>query len=146
MSAIASTKTIINKILPENKYVRTLGPVFSYPKKTIRPRRVDCGLYHGRTISCGNQTCFSEKKTRRTWTPNVHVGKLFSEAFDQRLRLKATTHALKCIEKMGGLDQYLIKTKKEKIDSRFGLWLRKQVLNQQHMVCLMMTMIFLQVF
>lgn len=130
--ALPSTKTIIKKILPENKHIRTLGPVFTYPKQSIRPRRIEFGLYHGKSISFGNQTCFSEKKTRRTWKPNVHVVKLYSETFDQRLRLKATTHALKCIDKMGGLDSYLLQTKKEKIDSRFGLWLRKQILNQRH--------------
>jgi large subunit ribosomal protein L28 len=127
---LTQTKEIINRILPVGKRVKTLGPIFSYPKKSIRPRRIDFGLFHGKTVLFGNQTCFSEKKTRRTFKPNVHAVKLFSEAFDARLRLKATAHAIKCIEKAGGLDNYLLKTPATKIDSRFGLWLRKQVKNQ----------------
>ncbi len=137
MSSIAlpNTKTIIKNILPTGKHIRTLGPVFTYPKKHTRPRRLDFGLYHGKTVLFGNQISFSERKTRRKWQPNVHVVRLYSEAFDQRLRLKATAHALKCIEKKGGLDRYLLETSKEKIDSRFGLWLRKQVIKQMHKVC-----------
>ena len=129
-STLPSTQQILSRLLPEGKRIRTLGPIFTYPKKSIKPRRLEFGLYHGKTVLFGDQTCFSEKKSRRTWKPNVHIVKLYSEAFDARLRLKATAHAIKCIEKMGGLDNYLLKTPKQKIDSRFGLWLRKQVKNQ----------------
>lgn len=137
MSSIAlpNTKTIIKNIISPGKHIRTLGPVFTYPKKHTRPRRLDFGLYHGKTVLFGNQISFSERKTRRKWQPNVHVARLYSEAFDQRLRLKATAHALRCIEKKGGLDRYLLETSKEKIDSRFGLWLRKQVIKQMCKVC-----------
>lgn len=34
---------------------------------------------------------------------------------------------LKCIDKEGGLDNYLVNTRDVKIDSLFGSWLKKQV-------------------
>ena len=38
-----------------------------------------------------------------------------------------TTYVLKCIDKEGGLDNYLVNTKDKKIDSKFGSWLKEQV-------------------
>jgi large subunit ribosomal protein L28 len=101
------------------------------PKHGIRPKRIDTGLYHGRTVQFGNKISFSEKKSRRKWEPNVHIVKLYSEALDKRLRIKATQKALRCIDKAGGLDNYITKTKEVKLDSLFALRLKKLVLDAQ---------------
>lgn len=109
-----------------------LGQVLKYSKNpSTRPKRFDTGLYHDTIILTGNQRSFSERKTKRKWMPNVAWVKLYSEALDTRIQLKATAKALRCIDKAGGLDNYLLNTKSEDVSSRFGNWLKKKIIKQQ---------------
>ncbi|EFC50306.1 predicted protein, partial [Naegleria gruberi] len=87
-------------------------------------KRFDKGLYHDTLIQTGNQRSFSERKTKRKWMPNSHWVKLYSEALDTRVQLRATSKALRCIDKSGGLDNYLIETRPELVGSRYGIWLK----------------------
>lgn len=64
------------------------------------------------------------RSTRRTWKPNVHRKKLYSELLDESFHINVTTAALRTIDKMGGLDNYILYTKDEKLDSLFGLKLK----------------------
>lgn len=48
---------------------------------------------------------------------------------DKRLCLKATTHVLRCVDKYGGLDNYLLQVE-DKYLSAFGNWLRNKVRTQ----------------
>ncbi|KAL9650953.1 hypothetical protein ABK040_015056 [Willaertia magna] len=109
--------------LPSIKF----GHIFKYAKNPNKPKRMDKGLYHGAVILTGNQRSFSERKTKRKWKPNAHWVKLYSEAFDTRIQLKATARALRCIDKAGGLDKYLLNTDPKKVDSRFGQWLKNKI-------------------
>lgn len=67
--------------------------------------------------------------------PNVHYVKLYSEILGQRVRVKATSQVLRIVDKLGGLDNYLLKYKPEKLDSQFGVWLRDKVQKQLELVC-----------
>nr|GEW63146.1 hypothetical protein [Tanacetum cinerariifolium] len=42
--------------------------------------------------------------TRRNWKPNVQEQRLFSYILDRLIRVKVTTHAIRCIDKAGGID------------------------------------------
>jgi len=65
-------------------------------------------------------------RTRRTWKPNVQDKRLFSYVLDRHIRIKVTTHALRCIDKAGGIDEYLLKTPYQKMDTEIGvLWKSK---------------------
>ncbi|EIW79575.1 hypothetical protein CONPUDRAFT_106160 [Coniophora puteana RWD-64-598 SS2] len=75
-------------------------------------KRAQQGLFHGKQKLSGNNVPFSLKKTRRTWLPNVQHKRIPSEALGG-VRVKVTTRALRCIEKHGGLDNYLLNTKCE---------------------------------
>ncbi|KAJ7958648.1 Ribosomal protein [Quillaja saponaria] len=44
------------------------------------------------------------RKSRRSWKPNVQEKRLFSYIFNCHIRVKVTTHALRCIDKAGGID------------------------------------------
>jgi hypothetical protein len=116
-------------------------------------------------------------RTKRTWKPNVQTKRLWSDAFGTMLRLRVTTHALRCIDKevsdspsefgifahaalflysvttvmparpgpdlpsrvcafptrfacsesQGGLDNYLVNTRPDKLDSELGMMLKDQV-------------------
>lgn len=83
------------------------------------------GLYAGKDIRFGNSISFSHRKTRRTFKPNVQKKRLWSRTLQCWLRFNVTTHALKCIDKKGGIDEYLLETKN--LNSIAGL-------NAKHMI------------
>eukprot|EP00976_Prorocentrum_cordatum_P100133 1192106-Prorocentrum_minimum.AAC.4 len=66
-------------------------------------------------------------RSRRSWKPNVVNKKLYSEVLDKVIPMSVTTHALRCIDNKGGLDNYLLKTKDEDIASIRGIELKKQI-------------------
>ncbi|KAK4051203.1 hypothetical protein OIV83_003025 [Microbotryomycetes sp. JL201] len=90
-------------------------------------KRLQTGLYDGRSIQSGNQIGETfNSKTRRRWLPNVQTKTLFSEALGERIKLRVTTGALRTIDKMGGLDSYLFRVKDDRLGQR-GLELRQLV-------------------
>lgn len=58
----------------------------------------------------GNYVAHSERKVRRTWLPNLQKHSYWSELLGKKLNLKLTTEAMRCIDKFGGFDQYILKT------------------------------------
>jgi large subunit ribosomal protein L28 len=55
----------------------------------------------------GNNRPFSEKKTRRSWKPNVQKRRMFVPELGRTVRVQLSTRALRTIEKKGGLMPYL---------------------------------------
>jgi large subunit ribosomal protein L28 len=68
----------------------------------------------------GNNVSFSENKTRRKFNPNVQRKRLWSVVLQSWLKFSVTTRALKCIDKCGGIDEYLMETKDVKLQSVAG--------------------------
>lgn len=66
-------------------------------------------------------------RTRRNWKPNVQDKRLFSYIHDRHIRVKVTTHALRCIDKAGGIDEYLLKTPYHKMDTETGLFWKAKI-------------------
>ncbi|KAL0739282.1 hypothetical protein Bca4012_015492 [Brassica carinata] len=64
-------------------------------------------------------------RSRRCWKPNVQEKRLFSYIFDRHV--KVTPHALRCIDKAGGLDEYLLRTPYQKMDTEMGLFWKTKV-------------------
>ena len=62
-------------------------------------KRSQLGLFHGKTKQYGNSVPNSKHKTRRTWLPNVHNRRLFSDTLQQHIRVKLTARALKTVNK-----------------------------------------------
>ena len=52
---------------------------------------------------------------------------LYSEALGEMVRLRVTTHALRCVEKAGGLDRYILDTPERKLDSAVAMDLRETI-------------------
>eukprot|EP01094_Clydonella_sp_ATCC50884_P005583 TRINITY_DN14524_c0_g1_i1.p1 TRINITY_DN14524_c0_g1~~TRINITY_DN14524_c0_g1_i1.p1 ORF type:complete len:152 (+),score=45.04 TRINITY_DN14524_c0_g1_i1:98-553(+) len=95
------------------------------------PGRALRGLYHGKSILSGNSVSFSMRKTKRRWLPNVAKRKLYSELLGRSFRIQISTRALKCIDKAGGLDEYILHTKPERFhDSDFAVTLREVLLDR----------------
>eukprot|EP00897_Mesotaenium_endlicherianum_P007674 jgi/Mesen1/6935/ME000036S06272 len=91
-------------------------------------RRVRRGLYAGKEIRFGNKVSEDGgNKTRRTWKPNVHWKRVYSQALEKMLRIRMTTHALRCIDKAGGIDEYLLNTPEKKLNSDVGMYWREHI-------------------
>ncbi|KAG0561719.1 hypothetical protein M758_9G138600 [Ceratodon purpureus] len=80
--------------------------------------RAKRGLYAGRHIQFGNQVSEDGgNKSRRTWKPNVQTKRIFSLGLDRYIKMSLTMHALRCIDKAGGIDEYLLTTPERKLDN-----------------------------
>lgn len=62
-----------------------------------------------------------------TQKPNIYKKTLHSDILQKDFRMWVSMKARKCIMKAGSLDNYLLNTKPQKIDSKFGLYLREQI-------------------
>ncbi|GJN32621.1 hypothetical protein PR202_gb21137 [Eleusine coracana subsp. coracana] len=92
------------------------------PNSKVVMGRAKRGIFAGRHIQFGNNVSEDGgNKTRRSWKPNVQEKRLFSYIHDRHIRVKVTTHALRCIDKAGGIDEYLLKTPYNKMDTEMGI-------------------------
>uniref|UniRef100_A0A061QVY0 Large ribosomal subunit protein bL28m n=1 Tax=Tetraselmis sp. GSL018 TaxID=582737 RepID=A0A061QVY0_9CHLO len=93
-------------------------------------KRTRRGLYHGKHPHFGDQISEDGKnRTRRKWNPNVQKKRLYSETLGRMIPFKVTTCALKAIDRAGGLDNYLLYTREDKLGSDVGLvW--KQIIKE----------------
>ena len=107
----------------------SLSP-FSLPPvrhaRVIVQKRAKEGLYAGKHIQFGNSVSHSHHKTRRTWQPNAQRVTLVSQLLQQSITLHATTHALRCIDKAGGLDAYIMGEDRRKLVGK-SLQLRERM-------------------
>jgi large subunit ribosomal protein L28 len=79
-------------------------------------KQSDKGLYGGQRIQFGNNVSpKTEIKTRRKWYPNIKRKALFSVALNRRIRVRVSTRVLRTIDKLGGLDEYLLGDKSARI-------------------------------
>ena len=74
-----------------------------------------------------NFFCNSGDRSRRTWKPNVQEKRLFSYVLDRHIRVEVTTHTLRCLDKAGGIDEYLLKTPYHKMDTEMGLYWKSRI-------------------
>lgn len=87
------------------------------------------GLYGGKRVLSGNQ--ISEdggNKSRRVWKPNVHSKKLYSQILNTTVQLRVSSAALRTIDKLGGIDAYILKTPENKLQSDAGMALKEKML------------------
>lgn len=93
-----------------------------------RSNRSRRGLYDGKDIRFGNNVSHSERKTRRSFKPNVFIKRVYSEVLDEMVRFHLTAAALRSIDKVGGLDNYLLKSKH--VAEGEGLAVKKRILEK----------------
>lgn len=67
----------------------------------------------GVTVASGNNVSHSQRKTRRRFLPNLHQATLRSELLSEDFSFRVTPKGLRTVEINGGLDSYLLKTKKD---------------------------------
>jgi len=63
----------------------------------------------GKGVLVGNNVSHAHNKTKRRFLPNIRSQRLFSETLGLSIRLPISNHALRTVEKRGGLDGFLLK-------------------------------------
>ncbi|WP_343344236.1 50S ribosomal protein L28 [Sphingomicrobium sp. XHP0239] len=66
----------------------------------------------------GNNVSHANNKTKRVFLPNLQNVTLLSEALDRRVKMRVSTNGLRSVEHNGGLDNWLLKTKAEKLSPK----------------------------
>ena len=69
----------------------------------------------GKGRQVGNNVSHANNKTKRTFLPNLQNVTLISESLSKGVRLRVSTHGLRSVEHVGGLDNGLLKTADTKL-------------------------------
>ena len=67
----------------------------------------------GKGRMVGNNVSHANNKTKRTFLPNLQNVTLLSESLEKGVKLRVSTHGLRSVEHVGGLDNWLLKTSAE---------------------------------
>jgi large subunit ribosomal protein L28 len=62
----------------------------------------------GKGVLYGHNVSHANNKTQKRFLPNVQSRRLLSDALGEMVRIRVTPHAVRTIEKHGGLDAYLL--------------------------------------
>ena len=84
-----------------------------------------CSL-SGKGVLTGNHVSHANNKTRRRYLPNIRSRRLYSETLGVTVRLKIATSSLRTIEKLGGLDAYLLASRSADLGGELSR-LRQQI-------------------
>ena len=103
--------------LKTSKAFLDLMPIFLFVMSRL------CELT-GTKTQFGNNVSHSQRKTRRTFLPNIQSMSFFSDSMKRRFTFKAIASSARSIEKVGGIDVYLLSVKENKL-SRFALAIKK---------------------
>src|SRR3546814_62216 len=88
---------------------------FREPENTgFQPMSRICELT-GKGRQVGNNVSHANNKTKRTFLPNLQNVTLMSEALETSVKLRVSTHGLRSVEHVGGLDNWLVKTSDDKL-------------------------------
>ncbi|KAH8754733.1 hypothetical protein BGZ57DRAFT_69645 [Hyaloscypha finlandica] len=114
-SFTCTARTLAKSTKQRLKFEHSAVPEYPYGPSQVY-KQSNFGLYGTQKIRFGNMV--SEKneiKTRRYWRPNVQLKRLWSEALQAYIRLRITTRVLRTVDKVGGLDEYLLGEKAGRI-------------------------------
>ena len=75
----------------------------------------------GKSRQVGHNVSHANNKTKRTFLPNLQNVTLISDALAKGVRLRVSTHGLRSVEHVGGLDNWLMKT----VDAKLSLRARR---------------------
>jgi large subunit ribosomal protein L28 len=75
----------------------------------------------GKGRQVGHNVSHANNKTKRTFLPNLQNVTLISDALERGVRLRVSTHGLRSVEHVGGLDNWLLKT----VDASLSLRARR---------------------
>lgn len=72
----------------------------------------------GKGRQIGHNVSHANNKTKRTFLPNLQNVTLMSDALGRSVRLRVSTHGLRSVEHVGGLDNWLLKASADDLSLR----------------------------
>ena len=72
----------------------------------------------GKGRQIGHNVSHANNKTKRVFLPNLQNVTLLSETLERGYKFRVSTHGLRSVEHNGGLDNWLLKTRDEKLSPR----------------------------
>ena len=72
----------------------------------------------GKGRQVGHNVSHANNKTKRVFLPNLQNVTLMSETLEKSVKLRVSTHGLRSVEHNGGLDNWLLKTRDDKLSLR----------------------------
>ncbi len=84
----------------------------------------------GKGILVGNNVSHANNKTKRVYRPNLQMVSLASEALGHDVRLKISMNALRSVDRSGGLDAFLLKSRDDALSDR-ALRLKRLILKKR---------------
>src|SRR3954465_4750181 len=66
----------------------------------------------------GKNVSHPKNKTKRPFLPNLQNVTLISDALGTSVKLRVSTHGLRSVEHVGGLDNWLLKTSEDKLSPK----------------------------
>lgn len=84
----------------------------------------------GKTRLVGNNVSHAKNRTKKTFLPNLQNVTLLSDTLEKGVKLRVSTHGLRSVEHVGGLDNWLLKTADDKLSLK-ARRLKKEVAKKQ---------------
>ena len=72
----------------------------------------------GKGRQVGHNVSHANNKTKRTFLPNLQNVTLISDTLGRSIKLRVSTHGLRSVEHVGGLDNWLRKTSADDLSLR----------------------------
>ena len=67
----------------------------------------------GKGVQVGNNVSHANNKTKKIYRPNLQIVALASEILGNSYKLKISMNALRSVDRNGGLDPFLLKSRNE---------------------------------
>jgi large subunit ribosomal protein L28 len=72
----------------------------------------------GKTLQVGHHVSHANNKTKRVYRPNLQTISLASEALGNTYKLRISMNALRSLDRNGGLDPFILKSKDDALSPR----------------------------
>ena len=72
----------------------------------------------GKGRQVGHNVSHANNRTKKVFLPNLQNVTLLSEQLDRSFKFRVSTHGLRSVEHNGGLDNWLLKTRDDKLSAR----------------------------
>lgn len=70
----------------------------------------------GKKPMVGHNVSHANNKTKRRFLPNLHETSVYSESLKQNVRIKVSTQGLRTLDKVGGIDAFVMSKAKTKLE------------------------------
>ena len=84
----------------------------------------------GTRVLYGNKVSHSQRKTRRRFEPNIRVVRFISNLMGERYKFKVRAQAIRCVEKMGGFDEYMLRATENELSAKAKV-IRRKILEKK---------------